>query len=137
MKLRKALAWVVFAAEVLVVAVTSYLFIFFFLATLRYGFSWRATIVLIAGAYGLGTLRWMLVKYGPMMKKDPPAMNLVVWLGWAAGVCLAISLIISSSLQERSWELGLQMLGYFGSLVAISLHMLISYKRARKRNEEK
>jgi len=132
-KLKNVLRWTVFAAELLIVASLSFLLILLlFLVVKDSVYTLYGVLLLLAGTYGLAVLWWMLFKYGPMMKEDPPAMNHIAWLGWATGICLAIVLILLT-LREKNLYLTLQSLGYFGTPVAIAVHMLIRYKRVRQR----
>jgi hypothetical protein len=121
-------------AELLVVAWISFFLILLYLLVFKSSlYTFSSMLLLLAGTYGLAVLWWMLLKYGPITKRDPPAMNPIAWLGWATGVCLALVLIILT-LREKNPLLALQSLGFFGPPIAISLHMLIRYKRARQRS---
>jgi hypothetical protein len=133
LKVKNVLRWVVFAAELLIVASISFLLILLFLLVVKDSlYTVYGMILLVAGTYGLAVLWWMLFKYGPMMKEDPPPMNLVAWLGWVTGMVLAVVLIVAT-LREKNVLLTLQSLAYFSPPIAISLHMLIRYRRARQR----
>jgi hypothetical protein len=122
----------VFIVEGLLLLFMSGLFALLLVLVVREGtLAWYTVILLLCAAFGLITLGWMFVRYGLFLKTPPPQMNGLTWAGWIVGNCLAVFLI-GITIRERKVELTLQALAYFGPLIAMSVHLLVRYWRARQ-----
>jgi hypothetical protein len=94
--------------------------------------AWYLALLLSCAGFGLSTLCWMFVRYGPLLKTPPARMNVLTWAGWVVGNCLAVVPIAYFFLQNPINGDGIFALALFGPLSAISVHMLVRYRNARE-----